>query len=117
MPCGATSELEIAILRRGKDVSASCSLGTSGTVAAASESTLVRDAHKLRTWMLLKMASWQKFVILRASKLRGVRGPGLFLIIPMIDSVVAVIDERVQRRGGPDKGNRTGERGCHHFLA
>ena len=46
----------------------------------------------------LKMANtWQKFVILRAGKLQGVKGPGLFLIIPVIDSVVAVIDERIQK--------------------
>lgn len=45
----------------------------------------------------LKIANtWQKFVILRAGKLRGVKGPGLFLIIPVIDRVVAVIDERIQ---------------------
>src|ERR1700686_4744458 len=45
----------------------------------------------------LKMAnSWEKFVILRAGKLRGVKGAGLFLIIPVIDRVVAVIDERIQ---------------------
>ena len=45
----------------------------------------------------VKMANtWQKFVILRAGKLQGVKGPGLFLIIPVIDSVVAVIDERIQ---------------------
>jgi regulator of protease activity HflC (stomatin/prohibitin superfamily) len=45
----------------------------------------------------LKMANtWQKFVILRAGKLRGVKGPGLLLIIPVIDHVVAIIDERIQ---------------------
>lgn len=45
----------------------------------------------------LKMANtWQKFVILRAGKLRGVKGPGLFLLIPVIDHVVAVIDARIQ---------------------
>src|ERR1044071_2480238 len=45
----------------------------------------------------LKMANtWQKFVILRAGKLRGVKGSGLFLIIPVVDNVVAVIDERIQ---------------------
>jgi regulator of protease activity HflC (stomatin/prohibitin superfamily) len=45
----------------------------------------------------LKMANtWQKFVILRAGKLQGVKGPGLFAIIPIIDNVVAVIDERIQ---------------------
>jgi len=45
----------------------------------------------------LKMANtWQKFVIRRAGKLHGVKGPGLFLIIPVLDNVVAVIDERIQ---------------------
>ena len=45
----------------------------------------------------LKMANaWQKFVILRAGKLQGVKGPGLFVIFPIIDNVAAVIDERIQ---------------------
>ncbi len=45
----------------------------------------------------LKMANvWQKFVILRLGKLQGVRGAGLFLIIPLLDNIVAVIDERIQ---------------------
>jgi regulator of protease activity HflC (stomatin/prohibitin superfamily) len=45
----------------------------------------------------LKMANtWEKFVILRAGRLRGVKGPGLFFIIPIIDNVAAVIDERIQ---------------------
>src|SRR6202795_1222995 len=45
----------------------------------------------------LKMANvWEKFVILRMGKLQSVRGAGLFLIIPIIDNVVAVIDERIQ---------------------
>jgi regulator of protease activity HflC (stomatin/prohibitin superfamily) len=45
----------------------------------------------------LKMANvWQKFVILRMGKLQSVRGAGLFVIVPVLDSVVAVIDERIQ---------------------
>ena len=45
----------------------------------------------------LKMANaWQKFVILRMGKLQSVKGAGLFVIIPVIDVVVAVIDERIQ---------------------
>ncbi len=45
----------------------------------------------------LKMANaWQKFVILRMGKLQSVKGPGMFVIIPVIDNVVAVIDERIQ---------------------
>jgi regulator of protease activity HflC (stomatin/prohibitin superfamily) len=45
----------------------------------------------------LKMANvWQKFVILRMGKLQSVKGAGLFAIIPVLDSVAAVIDCRIQ---------------------
>ena len=45
----------------------------------------------------LKMANaWEKFVILRAGKLQTVKGAGLFLILPIIDNVAAIIDERIQ---------------------
>ena len=45
----------------------------------------------------LKMANvWQKFVILRMGKLQSVSGAGLFVIIPVLDIVVAIIDERIQ---------------------
>jgi regulator of protease activity HflC (stomatin/prohibitin superfamily) len=45
----------------------------------------------------LKMANvWQQFVILRMGKLQGVRGAGLFAIIPLLDRVVAIIDSRIQ---------------------
>jgi regulator of protease activity HflC (stomatin/prohibitin superfamily) len=45
----------------------------------------------------LKMANaWEKFVILRMGKLQSVRGAGLFLIIPVVDNIVAVIDVRIQ---------------------
>src|SRR5690348_2927586 len=45
----------------------------------------------------LKMANaWQKFVILRMGKLQSVKGAGLFAIIPILDNVIAVIDERIQ---------------------
>jgi regulator of protease activity HflC (stomatin/prohibitin superfamily) len=47
--------------------------------------------------MSLKMANvWQKFVILRLGKLQSVKGAGLFTIIPVIDTVIAIIDERIQ---------------------
>ena len=47
--------------------------------------------------MSLKMANtWQKFVILRMGKLQSVKGAGMFVIIPILDNVIAVIDERIQ---------------------
>lgn len=45
----------------------------------------------------LKMANvWEKFVVLRLGRLQGVRGAGLFVIIPILDRVVAIIDSRIQ---------------------
>jgi regulator of protease activity HflC (stomatin/prohibitin superfamily) len=45
----------------------------------------------------LKMANvWQKFVILRVGKLQSVKGAGIFVIIPILDRVVAIIDCRIQ---------------------
>jgi regulator of protease activity HflC (stomatin/prohibitin superfamily) len=45
----------------------------------------------------IKMANqWEKYVILRAGRLHGVKGPGLFVIIPILDSIAVVIDERIQ---------------------
>ena len=45
----------------------------------------------------LKMANaWERFVILRAGKLQRVQGPGLFAIVPIVDNVAAIIDERIQ---------------------
>jgi regulator of protease activity HflC (stomatin/prohibitin superfamily) len=52
------------------------------------------------TFFSLKMANnWERFVILRAGKLSSVKGPGLFMIIPILDAITAVIDERIQTTG------------------
>jgi regulator of protease activity HflC (stomatin/prohibitin superfamily) len=52
------------------------------------------------TALALKMANnWERFVILRAGKLQSVKGPGLFLIIPVLDAITAIIDERIQTTG------------------
>jgi regulator of protease activity HflC (stomatin/prohibitin superfamily) len=38
---------------------------------------------------------WERAVVLRLGKYRGLRGPGLFWIIPFIDTVTAWVDQRV----------------------
>jgi hypothetical protein len=44
----------------------------------------------------LKVASqWEKAIVLRFGKFRGLRGPGLFWIIPIVDTIPAWIDHRV----------------------
>ena len=39
---------------------------------------------------------WEKAIVLRFGKLHSIRGPGLFLIVPVMDSVTEWIDERIQ---------------------
>lgn len=39
---------------------------------------------------------WEKAVLLRLGRYKGLRGPGLFLIIPVIDSIGRMVDQRVR---------------------
>ncbi|MFZ5787180.1 MAG: slipin family protein [Acidobacteriota bacterium] len=39
---------------------------------------------------------WEKAVILRFGKFRGLRGPGLFWIIPIVDMISHLVDQRVR---------------------
>jgi len=46
--------------------------------------------------MSLKVAQqWEKAVVLRLGKFRGLRGPGVFWVIPILDAVSNWIDHRV----------------------
>jgi regulator of protease activity HflC (stomatin/prohibitin superfamily) len=47
--------------------------------------------------MALKMANqWERAVILRLGRLQRVAGPGLFVIIPIVDDIAYWIDQRIQ---------------------
>jgi regulator of protease activity HflC (stomatin/prohibitin superfamily) len=42
---------------------------------------------------------WQRAVILRLGRFRGLGGPGIYFVVPLIDRVAQVIDTRVQTTG------------------
>src|SRR5438046_7444817 len=45
----------------------------------------------------LRMAQqWEQAVVLRAGKFLAVKGPGLFWVVPILDSVTALIDTRLR---------------------
>ena len=45
----------------------------------------------------IKMAQqWERAVILRLGKLHAVKGPGLFLLVPILDQVATWIDQRIR---------------------
>lgn len=41
-------------------------------------------------------AQWQKVAVLRLGRYRGLRGPGLFTIVPVVDSISSFVDQRVR---------------------
>jgi regulator of protease activity HflC (stomatin/prohibitin superfamily) len=45
---------------------------------------------------LLMARQWERAVVLRLGKLRGIYGPGMFLLIPFIDEVSVWVDQRIQ---------------------
>jgi len=45
---------------------------------------------------LLMARQWERAIVLRLGKLKGVHGPGMFLIVPFIDEVSAWVDQRIQ---------------------
>jgi regulator of protease activity HflC (stomatin/prohibitin superfamily) len=45
---------------------------------------------------LMMANQWENAVVLRLGKLRAIRGPGLFLIVPFVDAVATWIDQRIQ---------------------
>lgn len=69
-----------------------------GRVADVWIGTYVVGLTLIGTYILyaLKVASqWQKAVVLRLGKFHGLRGPGVFWIIPIIDAIPSWIDHRV----------------------
>jgi regulator of protease activity HflC (stomatin/prohibitin superfamily) len=45
---------------------------------------------------LLMARQWERAVVLRFGKLRGIEGPGMFLILPFVDEVSSWLDQRIQ---------------------
>jgi hypothetical protein len=45
---------------------------------------------------MLMAKQWERAVVLRLGKLHAIRGPGIFLVVPFVDSVTAWIDQRIQ---------------------
>lgn len=64
-------------------------LGMIGTIAGVVIALFVAASIKIAN-------QWEKAVILRMGKYIGLRGPGIFLIIPIIDRVYKYIDQRVR---------------------
>jgi regulator of protease activity HflC (stomatin/prohibitin superfamily) len=45
---------------------------------------------------IVVVAQWEKVAVLRFGRYRGLRGPGLFFIIPIVDTLSRYVDQRVR---------------------
>lgn len=73
-------------------------MDTSGRYSDELIGWIVAPLILLGTFFLfaIKMANqWEKAVVLRMGKIHGLKGPGIFWIIPIIDAVASWIDQRV----------------------
>ena len=71
-------------------------VGTGGGAAwfVASSALIVLG---VLTPMSLKMANqWERAVVLRLGRLQKVAGPGMFVIVPVIDQIATWLDQRIQ---------------------
>ena len=58
---------------------------------------------------------WEKVALLRVGRYVGLRGPGIFLIVPVLETLSPYVDQRVQggeRFRGVDADARHGAGGC-----
>jgi regulator of protease activity HflC (stomatin/prohibitin superfamily) len=79
----AAAALGLAFLGGQRDVGLGVFTGAAGLVVAVLVACAIKVANQ-----------WERGVVLRLGKLRGVRGPGLFFIVPVIDRV-RILDMRV----------------------
>ncbi len=72
--------------------------GTAAAVAARSPAPFV-GGILLGVFLLfaLKVANqWERAVVLRFGRFMGLKGPGLFVLIPVIDQITQLVDQRVR---------------------
>ena len=76
-----------------------CLVGGFAASAATERPYYAIGAALLGVYLLfaLRVAKqWEKAAIFRLGRYKGLRGPGLFLIVPILDSVSRMVDQRVR---------------------
>jgi regulator of protease activity HflC (stomatin/prohibitin superfamily) len=82
-------------------------------IVGATIAAVIMDLQGFKDWVILSIfgpviligfilffaiqvaRQWEKAVVLRMGKIRGLKGPGLFWIIPILDTITTWIDQRV----------------------
>jgi regulator of protease activity HflC (stomatin/prohibitin superfamily) len=67
-----------------------------GSPIAAALAVLLAVIAALIPQALLMANQWERAVVLRLGRLHAIRGPGLFVIIPFVDTIASWLDQRIQ---------------------
>ena len=69
-------------------------------IASAQVAVSILFVLAVLAFLTVKIAAeWQRAVVLRLGRFEAVRGPGLYILIPLVDRVTTVIDLRIQTAG------------------
>jgi regulator of protease activity HflC (stomatin/prohibitin superfamily) len=80
-------------------VSFLCALAGVGATAATRSPAYVFAGAVLGVYFLLGIKvvdQWERVAVLRFGRYRGLRGPGVFLIVPIVDTLSRYVDQRVR---------------------
>jgi regulator of protease activity HflC (stomatin/prohibitin superfamily) len=89
--------ITIAVILINLGILAAVLLESLGASEAAMATTIIAFAL-LSLYILVALqvaAQWEKAVVLRLGKFRGLKGPGVFWLVPIVDTVANWIDHRV----------------------
>src|ERR1700744_4573318 len=76
-----------------------CLIGGIGLSAATQQPYYMGAGGFLGVYLLFAVRvakQWEKAAILRLGRYRGLRGPGVFVIVPILDNVSRMVDQRVR---------------------
>jgi regulator of protease activity HflC (stomatin/prohibitin superfamily) len=80
-------------------VSFLCALAGVGATAATRSPAYVFAGAVLGVYFLLGIKvvdQWERVAVLRFGRYRGLRGPGVFLVVPIVDTLSRYVDQRVR---------------------
>jgi regulator of protease activity HflC (stomatin/prohibitin superfamily) len=75
--------------------------GVAGALFLSGVAPLLAVLAGIALWILLATSikytdQWEKAVVLRLGRYQGLRGPGYFMIVPILDRVAYTIDQRIR---------------------
>lgn len=75
--------------------------GVAGALFIAGAPLLLVAVAGVAVWMFVAASikytdQWEKAVLMRLGRYRGLRGPGYFTVVPILDRIAYTVDQRIR---------------------